>query len=98
MVFIPALLGGLITVAGSLVGRVILSLGVGFVTYQGVSATISTIEQIIISNATSAGGYAVAALALMQFDTAVGIILGAISARLLINGLTSGTLRKMVFK
>ncbi len=97
-VFLAALLGGLIQVAGSIAGRVLISLGVGFVTYSGVTATLNYVKDIIVTNSSSGGAFVVAALGLVQFDTCVGIIFGAISAKFLISGLTSGTMKKMVFK
>ena len=97
-IFLAALLGGLIQAAASIAGRVLISLGVGFVTYTGISAVITSIEGIIHANAGAAGAMTTAALGLVQFDVVVGLIVGAISARLVINGLTSGTLKKMVYK
>lgn len=97
-VIVAMLLGGLIQAAASMAGRVLLSLGVGFITYSGITSTLSYLSDLIMANVNSGGAFVVAALGLMQFDTATGIILGAVSARLLISGLTSGTLKKMVFK
>lgn len=97
-IFLAALLGGLIQAAASIAGRVLISLGVGFITYTGITATITYIEGVIHTSAGSAGAMATAALGLIQFDVVVGLIVAAISARLVINGLTSGTLKKMVYK
>lgn len=97
-VFLAALLGGLIQSAGTIAGRVLIGLGVGFVTYSGVSATIDGIKNLIVGNVNSGGAFVIGALGLLQFDVVVGIIVGAVSARLVINGLTSGVMKRMVFK
>lgn len=96
--FLAALLGGLVQATSSIVGRVLIALSISFVTYSGVQATIDYILGLIQSNTTGAGPFVVAALGLLQFDVAVGIISGAIAARLLIAGLGSDTVKRMVTK
>ena len=44
-VFIAALIGGLVSAAGSLVGRVLVSLGIGYVVFSGLD--VSTQAQIL---------------------------------------------------
>ena len=44
------LLGGLLTFAGSMAGRVLLSLGIGFVTYKGVGTSTDYLVNMIKTN------------------------------------------------
>lgn len=97
-IFIAALLGGLIQAAGSIAGRVLLSIGVGFVTYTGVTASLDYLKGIIQSNINSTSSLVIAALGLLQVDTITGIFIAAATVKLMMAGLTSGTLKKMVFK
>jgi hypothetical protein len=95
-IFIAALLGGLVQLAGSIAGRVLLALGIGFATYTGVSATLTYVNGIILTQVNSAGTFAIAALGLLQFDVILGIFIGTATAKLALSGLTGDTLKKMV--
>lgn len=94
-IFIAALLGGLVSVAGSLVGRILISLGIGYVTYTGVSVALGAISSEIQGYFTGAPSTVVAMLGMFKADVCVSIITSAIVARLTLNGLTSGALTKM---
>lgn len=97
-IFIASLLGGLVSAAGSLAGRVLIALGVGFVSYTGVSAVIAYLVNQVHTSANSLPAAMLAAMGLMQFDVVVGILAAAATARLALNGLASGTIKRMVFK
>lgn len=97
-IFLAALLGGLLQAAASMAGRVLISLGVGFVTYSGVNATISYIVNIIHTTVQGTPALLLAALGLVQFDVVVSMLVAAVTAKFVINGLTSGALKKMVYK
>lgn len=99
--FIAALLGGLVQAAGTLVGRVLISLGVGFVVFTGVDASITAIKgQALASlnSATSFGPQIAAFIGVLQVGTCINIVFSAWSARLVLAGLTGGTLKRMVLK
>ncbi len=100
-VFIAALLGGLIQAAGSLVGRVLISLGVGFVVFTGVDAALGSIKQqamAALMSATAFGPQLSAFVGVLQVGTVINILFSAWSARLVLAGLTGGTLKRMVLK
>lgn len=97
--FIAALLGGLIEVAASLAGRVLIALSVGYVTYTGLSAGLSAVESLVWSNLSAASAQTLQVMGLMQIDTDLNIIFSAYAARLLLNGLSSGgAITKMIVK
>lgn len=93
MPVLPAwVLGALAMIAGSLVSRVLVSLGIAVVSYVGIGLVFDyAIAQVVASF----NGLPVKALqmaALMQFDVAANIIIGAVNARLgllTLNGLVS---------
>lgn len=97
-IFIASLLGGLVSAAGSLAGRVLISLGIGFVSYSGVTATLNYLVGLVHTNANSLPSTVLAALGLLQFDVVLGIFVAAATVRLTLNGLASGTVKKMVFR
>jgi Protein of unknown function (DUF2523) len=97
-IFIAALLGGLIQAAGTLVGKVLISLGIGYAVYTGLDAGMSWITAQISSSFSSVGAQTLAVVSGAGVGSAVNIVLSAISARLFLNGVSSGTMRKFVVK
>lgn len=96
--FLAAFLGALIQAASSFVGRVLVSLGVGYVTYSGVSATLDAVRDIVMAHVSGAGAIVAGLLGTMQLDVVFGILVAASTARLVLNGLTSGIMKRMVLK
>jgi hypothetical protein len=97
-VFLAALLGGLIQVAGTLVGRVLLSLGFAYVVYNGLDTGLDFIKSQIASSASGLGSQALAAASTARVGSALNVVLSAMAARLLLNGMTGGAIRKLVIK
>lgn len=95
---VSALIGGLIQALGTIVGRILISLGIGFAVYSGISTTLDYVKSTITSNLSGLPADVVAIASVTQIDTAVSIIFSAIVVRLTIQGLTSGSMRRMVFK
>lgn len=92
--FIAALMGGFATAMGSLVGRVLLALGMSFVTYKGM--TTGT-DQIIQYLKEAYGGMPGEAGALLQFlwvDKALAMMVSSFGAAWAIRSL-SGTITKL---
>jgi len=95
---VPALVGALVTAAGSIVGRVLISLGIGFVTYSGIDFLLNALKTQVVSGFGGLPATAVGILGLMKVDVAISIIFSALLARLVLNGLTSGKITKMILK
>lgn len=96
--FIAALIGGLIQAAGSLVGRVLLSLGIGYAAYSGIDTSIAWMKQQVVSNLAGMGAQAVATMGALQVGKIISIITSAMLTRLTVQGLTGGTLKRMRVK
>ena len=96
--FIAALIGALVSAAGTIVGQVLISLGIGYVTFTGLDASLDWVKAQIISGVGGLPGQAVAVLGACRVGVALSIVLSAIAARLLLDGLTSGTVKKMVVR
>lgn len=95
-VFISALLGGLISAAGTIAGRVMLSLGFGLVTYTGVTTLFDFATGHIWSSLASLPSGLQGVLGVLQVDTSISIITSAVLVRLTLNGLSSGVFKKWV--
>lgn len=93
-----AFVGGLIQAAGSLVGRVLIALGVGFVTYTGIQATLTSMQGYVQGWLQAMPADVLGILGLMKIDVAVSIMFSAVAARLVLKGITSDTIKRMVFK
>lgn len=69
-------------VAGNFVARILLSLGVSFVTFQGFDAILSTATNSIQGMFTGLPGHTAALLGLGDIDFAINLILSAYAARI----------------
>lgn len=96
--FIAALIGALVQAAGTLVGKILLSLGIGYATYTGIDASITWARDFAIAKLAATGGTVVQMAGVMQVGTSISIVTSALAARMVLNGLTSGTLRKFTVK
>ncbi len=95
---IQALLGALIQGAGTLVGRVLISLGFGYVAYQGMDNSLDWLRSQVISSVGGLPSQAMAVLGALKVGSALSVVLSAYSARLVLRGLTGGVIKKLVLK
>lgn len=96
--FVAALLGGLLNIAGSLAGRMMLALGFGVATYTGVSSSLGWLKTQAISALSGAPANLVQLLAFMKVGECISIVFSAILARWALNGLNSDTIKRLVLK
>ena len=97
-VFLAALGGVLINIVGTIVGRVMIALGIGVVTYTGVGASIDFLKAQAISNFNSLPSEVYSILAMLKVGSAINIIVSAIMARLVLDGVTSDTFKRWVIR
>ena len=97
-VFLAALIGGLVSAAGSLVGRILIALGVSYVSYKGLDVLFSGIQAAIQSNISGLPSGVIGLMGILKIGTSINIIFSAIVVRLTLGGLTSGAVKKMVLK
>lgn len=95
---VSALIGGLIQASFTLVGRVLIALGFSYLTMTGVDASLDWIRGAIASSMGGLPSDVVSLLGAFRVGSAVSIVLSAITARLIFDGMTGGTIRKMVLK
>jgi Protein of unknown function (DUF2523) len=97
-VFVAALIGGLVSAASSLVGRVLLALGIGYVAYTGISALLDWLKAEVMSELSGLPAQGITILTLLKVDVGISIIFSAYAARLILAGVTSGAITRMVIK
>ena len=96
--FLAALFGGLVDLVGTLVGRVLVSLALGYVAFSGVDASISAAKAALVGNIHGMSGQSVAVLSMLHVGTLISAAFSGLLTRLSIQGLQSGVLKKMVQK
>jgi len=95
--FIPALMGALATAMGTLVGRAILALGIGFATYKGVDLGIETLKQTVMTSISGVPGQALSLIGYLWIDKALTVVFSGVGVALTMRAL-GGSVKKMVFK
>ena len=95
---VAALIGALAECAASLVGRVLLGLFMSYVTYKGVDTLISAVMDQIKVSFTGLPADCVGLCGLLKIDVDVSIGISAITARVVLNGLQSGSITKLRIK
>lgn len=96
--FVYALVGALVSAAGTLVGRVLIALGITAVTYVGVGASLDWMVAQWQSSLGNLPGKVLSVLGALRVGYDVGILVGAITARLTLAGLTSDSLTFWVMR
>jgi hypothetical protein len=99
MPFLAAMFGGVfLNIAASLVGRVLVALGMAVVTYTGVSATLTFFKSGAIAALLSLPPEIVGMLSLMKVGSCVSMVMSAIVMRLTLQGLTGDTMKSWIKK
>lgn len=95
---IPAIAGALVSIAASLVGRVLMALGMGVVSYVGINAALDVFKTRFADAIGGAGADVAGMIGVLQLDACLSIFIAAVLARLVINGATNGTIKRLAMK
>lgn len=96
--FLVALGGMFLSMAGTLVGRVLLALGLSYATYTGFDLAINALLVQIKSNMSALPVETLNFLAYMWVDKAIGMMFSAYAAALVLKMSASGVITKLVRK
>jgi hypothetical protein len=88
--FIASLLGGLMNIAATLAGRVLLALGFASITYTGLSLSLDYLKAEALTAINGLPAEVVAMLSNMKVGVALSIVISAITARMVLDGLSAG--------
>lgn len=97
-VFVAAIGGMLINIVGTLAGRVLVALGIGVVTYTGMTTTLDWLKAGALSALSGLPSEVVGLLGFMKVGVCISIITSAIAARAIINGVSGDTFKRWVLK
>jgi hypothetical protein len=100
-IFLAAILGALSQAAGSLVGRVLVSLGIGYASFTGINSLLTGVQTFALAQINSLPSDAIIIAGRMRVGVAISMIFSAMLMRLTLNGLqsaASGSLTRMVQK
>lgn len=96
--FIAAIWGACITVAGSIAVQIVVALGIGVVTYTGINSSLTYLKTQAVAGLTGMGPEIVGMLATMNVGTCISIIFSATVTRFVLQGLASDTFKSFVKK
>lgn len=96
--FIAALLGGLISITSTLVGRVLVALGIGAVSYTGLDLSLEFAKAQALGALTGGPAQLTQLLGFLGVGEFISIISSALLARLILNGLNSGAIKRFVLQ
>ena len=89
--------GALAQLLSSFVGRILVQLGITYITYQGIDGLISNIKPQAIGYLTQIPATIRGIVGLTQIGACISVICSALTAKFVINGL-SGSVTKMKIK
>lgn len=96
---VSVLLGGLLQIVGSVVGRVIVSLGFGYVEYTGINLLIDKVRDDASGLLANVGASSLAEWAgFFRIDVHISIVISAIGVKVALNALGGEKVRKLVQK
>lgn len=92
-----ALFSFLSSIVGPLVAKVLTALGVGLVTYTGITLLLDQVRDAVVNNIGAVGASYIGLFGLAKIDVAINIMLGAVTARATISGIdkASGSVTKL---
>jgi hypothetical protein len=97
-IFVAALLGGLVSAAGSIVGRVLIALSIGYVSYTGLDFLMDGIRSQLLTSFADIPAQGLTLAKALRIDSIINVWLSAFAAKLTLSGIASGKLTKMVVK
>lgn len=93
--FIAAVWGALIPMLGTMVGRILVSLGIGYVSYTGIDTALSFAKSQFLAGMAGAPAVALQLAGTMKVGVCVSMLLSAVAARLVLAGLVNGALKRV---
>jgi len=96
-IFIAAIGGMLINIVGTLVGRVLIALGIGVGTFTGLQTSLNWLKDNAIDAIFSLPPDVYNMLSLMKIGICINIITSAIIIRWVLNGLSGDALKRWIF-
>lgn len=94
--FVSFLLGGLINIAGTIAGRVLIGLGISAVTYTGLSASLDWLRDSAVVQLLALPPAVLGVLSIMKVGSALSVIMSATAVKLTLDGISGSTFKRWV--
>lgn len=94
---ISMLWGGFASILSTLVGRVLVALAIGYVSYQGIDVLLNSMKNAAILHMGQMGPL-VGVVGMLKLGQCLNVVISAVVAKYTIQGMTGGTITRMVFK
>lgn len=94
---VAALIGALATSMGSLIGRALIALGIGFVTYKGIDVAIGSLKTQAINGVNSLPADALGLVGYLWIDKALTVIFSGVVVVLSMKAI-GGSVKRVVLK
>ena len=88
-------IGGFVSAMGSMVGRALIALGVGYVAYSGIDVLLDGLKALALSNFSGVSAEVAGVLGALKIGTAINITFSAIASKFAINGVKNCVMNKM---
>jgi hypothetical protein len=95
-VFIAAIGGMLVNIVATLAGRVLVALGIAVITFTGVNASLNWMKSQALSSIGMLPPEVIGMLGTMKVGVSISIVTSAITARLILNGISGDTFKRWV--
>ncbi len=95
--FVGLIWGGLVSILGTLVGRVLTALAITYVSYSGLDVLIQNVKDAAFMSMGNMGVLS-GVVGMLKLGECLNVIVSAIVAKYTIAGLTNGTVTKMVLR
>ena len=91
---VSLLLGGLLMLLESIVGRILVALSVGVVTYTGLHASLDYFKSTFLTSIASTSSDIAGLLGTLKLDVCFSMFVSAALVKFAVNGMTSGSFSK----
>jgi uncharacterized membrane protein len=88
----------LLQLVGSMAGRALVALGIGVVSYTGLSTTMGWLKSQALSALLGLGPEVVGMLTMLKVGQCINIVFSALLARAVINGVQGDTFKRWIHK
>lgn len=90
ILWLNSLAGVMVALVGTLIGRILLGLGISAVTFVGVSIMLDQLKMLVLDQVSGIGGVAGAFVLMLHVPDALNLILSAALAKYTLGGLMPG--------
>lgn len=84
-----AIIGALVSVVGTLIAKALIALGVGVVTYSGITVTLNLLTSMFMSSAGGLPAQVVGILGLLKVGTSFKILTSAVTMKMTMSGVSN---------